>query len=227
MLPTRKRSEKLGQFIHSFRDNADIPLNVAFYFLVDNDDTETFNYLDKKWGNDFNIHVILNKRETPHLGKFFNRLYTVQQENTIVSMLGDDMICRTKGWDTQILEAINKSGGLGIVHCKDGIQNGRIAVNLFTTHKWINALGGKFMPENWPADYIDVYHTEIARKTGFETYLGNVLIEHEHSSLKPKEQWDETFINLRAQYKNEDAGPVMNKLVTDAIHNVSGYLEQI
>lgn len=53
--------------------------------------------------------------------------------------------------------------------------------------------------EDFPADMIDVIYTEVARRTGREAYLDHVFLEHQHSTLKPKAEWDEGFKALRAQ----------------------------
>ena len=232
LVPTRGRVRNLERFIKSFKENADHwHLRVFLTFLIDSDDNETMSYLKGLELRDYpNNRVIVRSAGKPHLGKFFNMMYNQESgrdKDVLVSMLGDDMVCHTKGWDTKILEAMNKNHGMGIVHCRDGIQNGRIAVNFFTTQKWIEMTGLPFMPENWAADYIDVYHTELARRSGFEAYLDDVFVEHDHSSLRPPEQWDQTFKNLRAEWDGQDAREIMEGLLSKAMHNISGYLGQL
>lgn len=212
LLPTRKRvtSGKLPRYIKSVMETVSDYKNVVFTFLVDSDDVETemFLYMNKDIKSEFEI-ITNSKIKKPHLGKFYNILYNQTKfsgPETLVSMTGDDQVFTTKNWDLEILKNINEMDGVGIIHCKDGIQDGRVAVNLFTTRKWIDMIGGQFMCELFPADFIDTLHTEIARRTGHERYLNYVSIVHEHSGLSAPETYDETFKRLRTIYNEEYTG---------------------
>lgn len=204
MIPTFKRvaSGMLPDCIRSFVNLASKLDNVVLTFLVNERDPETVAFFGPivRWA--VPVDVIYVGYDKPHIGWFYNTLYErtkFQDEDTLVTLIGDDMVCQTQDWDLRILEAANDMDGMGIVHCRDGIQNGQIGVNLFTTRKWVRATGGVFM-EDFPADFIDVIYTEVARRTGHETYLDSVYLEHRHSSLKPEEQWDDGFKALRAEW---------------------------
>ncbi len=219
LLPTRKRvaSGKLPRYIKSVMDTVSDFKNVVFTFLVDVDDVETemFLYMNRDIKSEFEI-ITNTKLKKPHLGKFYNILYNqtkFSDPDCLVSMTGDDQVFATKNWDLEILKNINEMDGIGIVHCKDGIQDGRVAVNLFTTRKWIDMIGGQFMSELFPADYIDTLHTEIARRTGHERYLNHVSIVHEHSGLSHPDTYDDTFKNLRAVYNEEYSGKNITHLL--------------
>lgn len=206
MIPTFKRvaSGMLPDCIRSFVNEASSLQNVVLTFLVNRKDTETVAFFEAAKGWAVDIDVVMVEYERPHIGWFYNTLFEntkFQDEDTLVTLIGDDMVCHTKGWDLEVLKAINELDGMGIVHCKDGIQNGTIAVNLFTTRKWVKATGGVFM-EDFPVDMIDVVYTEVPRRLGMEKYLDGVFLEHRHHSLKPREAWDEGFKALRAEYGN-------------------------
>lgn len=231
-LPTRKRVEngKLPRYLKSVMDTVSDYKNVVLTFLVDTDDVETemYLYLNKELKCEFEI-ISNYKLKTPHLGKFYNILYEqtkFSDPKILVSMTGDDFVFVTKNWDLEILRNINDMNGVGIVHCKDGIQNGRVAVNLFTTRKWINMIGGTFMCELFPADFIDTLHTEIARRTGHERYLENVSIIHEHSGLSSPDTYDETFKRLRNVYNEEYSGKnlthILESQVALALNSING-----
>lgn len=202
MIPTYKRSGTLlPGCLGSFADQASDIRNIRFTLFVNRKDAETIEFLRATERFPDLYHVILADYDKPHLGWFYNEIYRLtkwQNLGTLVTLIGDDMYCHTKDWDLEVLKAVNAMDGMGIVHCRDGIQNGQIGVNLFTTRKWVDATGGTFM-EDFPADVIDVIYTEVARRMGRETYLDHVFIEHRHNSLKPKEQWDEGFKALREQ----------------------------
>jgi hypothetical protein len=206
MLPSRKRvdSGKLPRFIKSVMDMTSDLKNVCLTFLVDVDDVETEFYLHITKDIKCDYEVIPNKiLDRPHLGKFYNVLYNQTKFNnpeTLVSMVGDDMVFMTKGWDKILLDRVNEEKGIGIFHCRDGIQDGRIAVNLFTSREWVDALGGVFMSELFPADFIDEIHTRVAQRVGKLFYLKEIFLKHEHSGLSDPSTYDDTFKRLRVQY---------------------------
>lgn len=204
LLPTFKRvqSGMLPRCVQSFVKHVSDIRNVVFTFLVNQNDRETLDYLRSTEDIPCGFQIVLASYDCPHLGWFYNQLYEKtkwQDEETLVTLIGDDMVCHTQNWDVEILAVINAMNGVGIVHCRDGIQNGQIGVNLFTTRKWVRATGGIFM-EDFPADFIDTIYTEVARRTGREAYLDHVYIEHRHSTLKPQAEWDEGFKALRAEW---------------------------
>lgn len=209
MVPTYKRvgNGKLPRHIKSFLLNASNLSNIRYTFLVNHDDEETLTYLRGTKDVTCEIQFFPTKETEPHLGKFYNEMYArshwAEDPACLVSMIGDDMVCETRDWDERVLESANAISGMGVIHCRDGIQNGRIAVNLFTSRKWIEAIGGQFMPEYWAADFIDVVHTEIARRSGKEIYLDNVVLSHEHFSKTGDK--DETSARLRAKYDGVNA----------------------
>lgn len=213
MIPTFKRcdSGKLPRCLDSFIRLADAPQNLRVTLLINESDEETHKWLEtapsyvQERGNPDQrpfFSYVYARYDKPDIGWFYNTLYEhtkFQDEDTAVTLIGDDMVAMTTGWDVEVLAALNRINGMGIVHCRDGIQNGKIGVNLFTTRAWVRATGGKFM-EDFPVDFIDVIYTEVARRTGHEVYLDNVFIDHQHSSLQPQANWDEGFRGLRAQY---------------------------
>lgn len=208
LLPTYKRvrSGLLPRFLRSFEDMAADPKCLSFTILVNKDDSETQEWVREWWiaveERGIKASVILAACEKPHLGWFYNTLYQTtpfQDPGLAVTLLGDDMECMTKGWDTRVLAELNKRQGLCVVHCRDGIQNGRIAVNFFTSRAWVDATGGKFMVDV-PVDFVDVAATEVARGLGLEVYLDDVVITHHHHSLKSEKDWDDGFRRLRGEY---------------------------
>jgi len=208
LLPTYKRvkSGKLPRFLESFENMANDVKRLHFTLMVNKGDAETDEFLRPWWieaeERGVKASVVVVDYPTPNLGWFYNTLYEVtpfKDPGLAVTMLGDDMVCRTKGWDARVLESLNKVNGLGLVHCRDGIQNGKIAVNFFTSRAWVDATGGEFMVDI-PVDFIDVAATEVARRLNREIYLDDVFIEHDHSSLKLEKDWDDGFRRLREQY---------------------------
>lgn len=201
MIPTYKRDDRLFECMDSFVKNASG--NIIFSILINDGEFTTRDRIQLYSSlHAVQIDVYQTGDGPPHLGRFYNELYrySSHERNIAVSMIGDDMVCMTPEWDRYIKHSLNEMDGLGIVHCRDGIQNGNIAVNLFTTRDWVDeAHNGRFMDERFAADYIDVLHTEAARAQGKERYLDDVLIEHRHWSKSG--EMDETALRLRKVWK--------------------------
>ena len=128
-------------------------------------------------------------------------LYHVSEnfgDDCLVSQLGDDMVFKTHGWDTRLLDIVNSYNGIGVFWCNDDyIAHERCAVNLFVTRKMVEATERPFMCEEFAADYIDYLWTKVGKYTRSCHYLQNVIIKHNHNTSKPKEDWDPTFQRLK------------------------------
>jgi hypothetical protein len=200
MLPTYKRSKTyLPQFIDSAIAMSN-PRKICFAFCVNENDQETRNYLLHKDFNGIDIVLVSENLSKPSLAKYFNMLYEAVMkfgENCVVSMLGDDMVFKTNGWDQRILDLINMYEGVGVFWCNDDyIAHERCPVNLFVTQKMVKATGKPFMCEEFGADYIDYLWGKVGKYTATSHYLPDVIIWHNHSTNKPPEQRDPTFQRL-------------------------------
>jgi len=204
VLPTRKRVPHLAKFIESAVATAKNVDSLCLTLMVDEDDYETRAYL-LTHALCIPLYMTYWNQPAPHLGKMYNDLYRahINAHDAVVSMVGDDMVFATPGWDERILREINARNGWAVVSLNDDyIQHGKIFVNVFTTRKMVEATGGPFMSEEFPMDFIDVVWTELARKTRTDVYLPDVILRHEHSSCAG----DETRERLRATRSTFTAG---------------------
>lgn len=177
MVPTYKRVEngKLPRFIDSAIKNADDINNICFTFLLNYDDHETYSYFFyNKVPKGFKFVILYTRERTPHLGKFYNDIYkrsSLNKPGTVVSMVGDDMEFITKGYDTAILNAMNKHNGKVIVYCNDDfVQGEKLCVNLFTSQELVNATKYPFMCELFAAYFIDTVWMKVGQKLNLLHY---------------------------------------------------------
>lgn len=201
MLPTYKRISSLTSVIDSALKHANDPSSLRFCLCVNEKDKETLAYLNSRyWPNENHLDVILENTRQPNLSFYFNEMYKRTRFNelgTLVSELGDDMVFCTKGWDDRVLEEINKREGKAIVYCDDNyIAHEKCCVNLFTSRMMVEASKKPFMCEFFHADMIDMIWTMVGTMTGTLVYLQDVIIQHNHSTKKNKDDWDETFKRL-------------------------------
>ena len=87
--------------------------NINCIFLVNISDNETIHYLnDYSLQDDFNGWEILYENlESPNISEFFNQMYEktiFNQDDTLVSMLGDDMVCCRHGRRIEVICLIFK-----------------------------------------------------------------------------------------------------------------------
>jgi hypothetical protein len=186
-IPTFRRIS-CGRFIKCVRSaisQADDIKNICITVLINEDDDESQEYFKNPVDLTCDYQVLHTNTFPPSLSKFFNQIYDQTKFNdpqTLASMIGDDMVFITKGYDTAILNKINEIDGVGMVYCDDDYcQHDNMCVNLFTTRKLISATGKPFMCELFPVDFIDSVWMNFSRRMGLFNYLGDVKIKHEHS----------------------------------------------
>jgi hypothetical protein len=202
MVPTYKRVEWIKRFMESAVLKSDSPLNIAFCICVNKKDKMTLDFIQMlKSEMKTNILFVEESTIQPNLALYFNMMYDAVVEaeggeDCIVSMLGDDMVFETKGYDTHLLDEINKHEGIGVFWCDDGyIAHEKCCVNLFVTKKFVDATGKPFMCPFYKADMIDAIWWMIGRQTQTCHYLDDVVIKHFHNSAF--KSFDETFQRLR------------------------------
>lgn len=204
-LPTygRVKSGKLQKHLDSVTSNVDDPDHIVYTFLVNRNDKETINYL-KTTNFSFQKQVLYESLSVPHLARFYNAIYTntmFKFPDTLVSMVGDDMVWQTRGFDSIIIDMFNKHGDYCIVHCNDDyIMKGRVAVNLFTTRAMVDTCFDTFMCDDFPIDYMDTLWTDLGKMTNTLYYLDNVVLRHEHNTALPEYKRDDTYNRLRREF---------------------------
>lgn len=212
MVPTYKRVEWIKRFIESAIDKVDNLLNISFCFCVNHKDIKTIEYLENSGVNGI---IVREKTIQPNLSLYFNMMYddVIKLENgndCIVSMLGDDMVFETKGYDTKLLEKINNQNGIGVFWCDDGyIAHNKCCVNLFVTKKMIEFTGKQFMCPYYKADMIDMIWWWVAHFAQIGVYLDDVVIKHLHNSSLPG--YDPTFMRLKPLQESANQ-PAMHQL---------------
>lgn len=202
MLPTFGRSAThLPQFLDSFIVMSSSPQAVCFCFCVNVNDEDTRNFLANYNWRGYEWEIIPEDLPKPNLAIYFNLMFnstkTAKQPGTVVSMLGDDMVCRTRRWDQRILKLINAYNGVGVFWCNDDyIAKERCPVNLFVTRQFVDATEHPFMCVDFPGDMIDMVWGYVGHYTKTSHYDPDTHIFHNHNSHKPEAQWDSTFKRL-------------------------------
>jgi len=220
MMPTRKRLPWLQRMLESAYATAAHPDSLVATVLLDSDDpqrkeTERFLSAIRPAPS-----VRLNtSSDGPHLARFFNALYDTPPYNTpdtLVSMVGDDAIFESRGWDAAVLDAMNAAKGWALVYGDDCyVQHERMCVHFFTSRLLVEATGHPFMWERWRANIIDVVWYHVAKRLGALVYLPEVHIRHDHSG----QYQDETYrrMNPVRQFANGKHWPKIKAYIDKVV----------
>lgn len=202
LVPTRGRVERLRRMIESF-DQTTQGCNAELIFRVDDDDSATRDFLRGS------RHYI----NGPRLGgydsmpTFFNEL--AQAALGDVLMCGnDDMIFKTPGWPTLILEQANRF--------LDGLFNIGVSTHnedhfpfSVVSRKVVDKLGFIWDPSIF---WGDIYLRDVMSWYGRAVHLPTVEIVHDWAGFKPDATFDEAdkdIVRRRPGYWAEVHAPAV------------------
>jgi hypothetical protein len=119
-----------------------------------------------------------------------------------IAKLDDDHRPRTKGWDSQLLDALREMG-TGIVYGNDLLQGERLPTAPALTADIVKALG--YMgPPTLHHLYVDNFWRDLGSAAGCLRYLSGVVVEHMHPAAG-KVAWSEGHkrVNAPEQYERD------------------------
>ena len=181
LVPTRERMNNRLTLLFSILTTVSDINNVNIYYGVDKDDPtlETIKKVSSAIPC-LKVIEIENGGEFLGLGKLWNLLVDNSTED-IISMIGDDMVFKTKDWDLKILEEFKSgpSDNIKAVHCNDDCHGAKLAVNLFCHRKYAEIMGG-FMREEFKINWVDQWLHQVFSAFDRLTYRGDIMIEHRH-----------------------------------------------
>ena len=183
LIPSRERLNLKLTLISSIITSVDDINNVNLYFGIDDDDpTRDMAYKIADAIPFVHIVPIHNDGKFIGLGRMWNELAR-HCDDEIFGYLGDDMIFKTLGWDTQILEEFNEKNlpadKIKAVHCYDGVRNGELAVNAFMHRKYMDVVG-YFIREEFLINWSDQWLHQMFNSFGRLKYRRDIHIHHNH-----------------------------------------------
>jgi hypothetical protein len=198
VLPTRNRPELLERFIDSVYLNCDDQNNVSIYLYVDDDDTKTKECLPSLGSKyPLKISVMIGKRIL--LSDTANKLFSIIKED-IVFLGGDDLIIRTKGWDSLVLEKFDQIEDKIALLFGDDLYQKELATHPIIHRRWIETLG-YLTPPYFSSDFSDTWLTELSERLG-RKYKLNFVNEHMHFTLG-KSSIDSTYLENRIRFEKD------------------------
>jgi hypothetical protein len=133
------------------------------------------------------------KGERIILSEMWNRCWKIAKGEYFGHM-GDDIVFKTKGWDTEIKNAIDsfpkKIGFVWGDDVNDQSQHYEFGTHGFVHKNWTDVIG-RFVPPYYSSDYNDTHFNDVSKELGVQKYLHHVVTEHMHYTVG-KPRWTRT-----------------------------------
>jgi len=197
LVPTRKRRKEFLRFYNSAMEMADNPEDVEVVAYVDEDDS-TYKNIDLP-----RLKFVSGERVV--LSEMWNICWK-NATGPYFGHMGDDIVFKSRGWDTNVKEAIDKyPGKIAFVWGDDMAPTGRQQV--FGTHGFVHKnwtdVTGRFVPPYFVSDYNDTWFNDVADKLEIGEYLPQVKTDHIHY-IWGKTGQDETTRDRLYRHQQED-----------------------
>lgn len=172
--------------VESALKTANNPDEIDFLVYVDNDDREEYP--------EYVIHG-----EALQLAPAYQYLYELSTAN-ILMMAADDLIFRTKGWDTELLKII-PDDDVFVCSFDDLGRPKKENGHPFIGRQFVELLGYFTYPK-LKHSCVDNWVVDIAIKSGKYLYA-DFIIEHVHPKYQ-KGGWDSTYTSNSKEIKKAD-----------------------
>jgi hypothetical protein len=213
LVPTRERMNNRLTLLFSILTTVNDIDNIKIYYGVDKDDP-TLSTIKKVAKAIPALHIVEidNGGKFLGLGKLWNIL-TRESSEEIISMIGDDMVFKTKDWDVKIIEEFLNmpEDKIQAVHCNDDCHRSRLAVNIFCHRRYAEILG-QFMREEFKINWVDRWLHQMFSAFDRLKYRDDIMIEHRHWVLGKSVQ-DGTAKRM----SEADASKISDKLWYDLV----------
>jgi glycosyltransferase involved in cell wall biosynthesis len=213
LLPTRGRPRNIKRLHKSILATADNFRDIELIIAVDDDDKSMDKLLNSP---PTNTTIFSCKRQV--LSQYWNDCYK-KANGDILMHCGDDIVFRTKGWDTKVKETFERfPDNIVFIFGNDGSpHNGKFGTHGFIHRKWAETVG-YFVPPFFSSDYNDTWLNDVAKMIGRHVHI-DILTEHMHPDLK-KARLDKTHKERIERHQRDNVGQLYeskhNERVEDA-----------
>lgn len=183
LVPTRQRPDRFTSLYQSAMELADSPTDIEFVVFIDDDDASY---------DDLNLPRVIKVRGNGLiLAEMWNEC-AYEANGDYLGLLGDDVLFRTKGWDTAVLKVFDEyDDKIAYVFGDDLSPRGKeFGTHGFIHRNWALTVG-YFVPPYFAADYVDAWLNDVARGIGRLRYAG-IVMEHMHFGFGKSEN-DDTY----------------------------------
>ena len=211
LCPTRARPREMSRMWHSAIETAKNPENIEVVFYLDNDDITGMAGLRlAAQKHAAQVRSVIGSRII--LSQCWNAACEIARGN-ILMHCGDDIIFRSKHWDSIVIEKMNTyDDQIAFVYGRDGIADDDFGTHGFISRSWVEAVG-YFVPPIFSSDYNDTWLNEVADKIERKIFTPEIYTEHMHFRAG-KSARDETYRERLIRHKTDD----VTKLWQDTAH---------
>jgi len=192
LVPSRGRPDSLMRMLDSVFSTAEMPDTVDVAVYIDDDDDETLSLDFSR----YNVRRIVGPRQS--MGTL-NAACFKETMGDIIILCNDDVMIRTKGWDTQIRGASARfPDRVYLFYPNDLFKGANLATFPILSRQTCDTIADPF-PGEYRGAFIDVHIMDIFKQlkgAGHDrvVYLEDVVFEHMHYRLG-KSEMDETYSN--------------------------------
>lgn len=215
LCPTRGRPTEIHRLYQSIIDTADKPEEIELVLYIDDDDR---SYDGVEFNGKVSVQFVPGARIV--LSQMWNECYKVSKGD-ILMHCGDDIVFRTKGWDTTVKDAFSQyPDKIVFVFGDDGHWKDTFGTHGFIHRKWAETVG-HFVPPYFSSDYNDTWLNDVARAIGRHHYV-DILTEHMHFAFSKGpldqthkdrlERHEQDNVNLMYEMKSEERQQDVDKL---------------
>jgi Glycosyl transferase family 2 len=193
LCPTRNRPENVARMAGSAWSAAAEPDGVELVFYEDDDAPGSVPH---------SLAVVDGVTVVTGPRTMFSAMWNkcmARASGDIFMVCGDDIVFRTTGWDTAVLDAFARyPDGIALVYGDDLIHGAKLASHAFAHRNWTDATG-YLTPPYFPSDYCDAWLYDVAEMIGRLVFLPGVVTEHLHP-VAGKAAWDQTHRDRLARH---------------------------
>ena len=195
LAPTRGRPKFVKEMVQSALETAENPELLQFVFYADADDKPTIDLFENGLdGITKNYTWVVGERII--LSQMWNKCWELAEADVFMHA-ADDIRFRTKGWDSEVLNAMKEfDDRIVFVHGVDGYAPTDFGTHGFIHRNWTTTVGC-FVPEYFSSDYNDTWLNDVAKGIGRHKSL-SFYTEHLHPVIG-KYHWDRTHIERLAR----------------------------
>jgi hypothetical protein len=193
VVPSRGRPGAVHEMAQVFADTC--TARTRLVFAVDDDDPVGSEYLREAIGC-ADIRSDSASTMVEALNKAAAAIANGEEPPYAIAFMGDDHRPRTKGWDSQYLEALRRMGS-GLVYGNDLLQGEQLPTQVAMTTDIVRALGW-MAPPVLRHMYVDNFWRDLGVHAGCIRYLPEVIVEHVHP-VAGKAEMDAGYERVNAE----------------------------
>lgn len=189
LCPSKGRLFELKRMVKSALNTADDPQAIEIVVCMDDD-----IYI---WDDRPHNVLLIKPQDKLNVSQLWN-LASEIAHGPIYHMANDDIVFRTQGWDTTVIETFKKyPDGIALVFGYDGDPNKEknFGPHPFIHENWIKAVG-RYLPPYFSGDFVDTWLNDMADGVDRKNQI-DIMIEHLHPAFgkreadkTDKDKWD-------------------------------------